>query len=97
MITIVSRANNVFELNASIIAMCAKRPYHSCGFIAKSLTERALFHVLALAAGAPNADIQATLRQGSIKGAHEPAAALVESCELWPVPPVMSTEMNQYD
>ena len=97
MITTVSLIEHGSALNSNINALCATRSYHSCGFIAKGLAERALFHVLALAGGTPDADIQATLRQDSIKGAHEPAAALFESCELRPVPPVISTQLNQCD
>ena len=91
MITIVSRTKHRFELNSNMIALCAKRSYHPSGFVAKGLAERTVLQILALATGAPDADVQAALRQDSIEGAHQPAAALVESCELRSVPPVMST------
>ena len=97
MITIVSRTKHRFELNSNMIALCAKRSYHPSGFVAKGLAERAVFQILALATGAPDSDIQAALRQDSIEGAHQPAAALVESCQLGSVPPVMSTKTIRHN
>ena len=77
-----------------MIGLCAKQSYHPSGFVAEGLAERAFFQILAFATGAPDSDIQAALRQNSIEGAHEPAAALVEGCELRSVPPVTSTRIN---
>ena len=97
MITIVSPTKHGLEINSNMVALCAKRSYHPSGFVAKRFPERAVLHILALATCAPDADIQAALREDSIEGAHQPAAALVERCELRPVPPVTSTEINQHD
>ena len=45
-----------------MLELCAKRSYHPSGFVAKCLAERAVFQILALATGAPDADVQAALR-----------------------------------
>ena len=80
MITTVSPTKRGFKLHLNMMALCAKQSYHPSGFVAKCLAERAVFQILALATGAPDADVQAALRQDSIEGAHQLAAALVESC-----------------
>ena len=62
MITIVSPTKHGLEINSSMVALCAKRSYHPSGFVAKGLAERTVLQILALATGAPDADVQAALR-----------------------------------
>ena len=62
MITIVSPTKHCLELNSNMIVMCAKQSYHPGGFVAKGLAERTVLQILALATGAPDADVQAALR-----------------------------------
>ena len=52
--------------------------------------------MLALARGAPDAYLQASLGQEGVESAHQLSAALLESCEFWPIPPATRTNDHIY-
>ena len=77
-------------------AFCANRLYHPGCFVTKRLAQRALLQMLALAGSAPDAHLQAALRQEGVESAHELAAAFLESGEFWPIPPATRTDEHMW-